>query len=199
MSETCYAARTNYAFGLNETVAVAQLIYQGEITKDIIRKVIEEDLFQLRAVTSRKRALSVILKRLHKVNEAYIQLLATGNSDIRRLTVLFLILRQDRLLQELISEVLLDKLKRFIYIVQPVDLQIFFETKRSQNSTIAAWSESTYHKVTSSCILTLVRAGLLQPIKPRGNYEIRPVPLPVSLRQQLLADGQEIYLTLMLN
>lgn len=199
MSGTLYAAKTNYAFVLNETVAIAQLIHQGATTKEIRQKVIDEDLLQLRAVASRQRSLSNILKRLHKADKAYIKLIATGNADTRRFTVLFLILREDHLLRELIVEVLLDKLKRFIHTVETVDLQTFFETKRSQSPIISAWSESTYQKVTSSCVLTLVNAGLLQPIKPRGNYEIRAVPLPTTLRQQLLADGQEVYLTLMLN
>ena len=199
MRELSYAAKTNYRFVLNETVAIAELIYRGASPQEIRRKVIDEDLFQLRTVASRKRLLSNILRRLQEVDRAYIKLLVTGNTDTRRLTVLFLILREDRLLRELIGEVLLDKLKRFIHTIEPTDLQTFFETKRSQSPTILTWSESTYQKVTSSCVLTLVSAGLLQPIEPRGTYEIRSIPLPAALRQQLLADGQEVYLTLMLN
>lgn len=199
MTFSFYVARTNYAFILNETVKVAQLIEQGATLAEIQRLVMEEDLFQLRSLISRRRALNTVLKRLHKVDTAYIRLLATANADTRRLTNLFLILRSDRLLRELLDEVLRDKLKRFDYTLKPVDLRTFFAQKREQNPTLAKWSDSTFQKTASNTVLTLVNAGLLQPTQPRGHYEIRPVPLPGALRQQLLLDGEERYLSLMLN
>jgi hypothetical protein len=199
MTSTSYVARTNNAFILTETVKVAQLIHQGATFDEIRQQVIEEDLFQLRSLTSRSRVLNTVLQRLQKVDLSYIKLLTLGNTDIRRLTNLFLILRSDLLLRELIDEVLLDKLKRLVYTVNPAELRTFFETKREQSPTIAKWSDSTYQKTASNTVLVLVSAGLLQPIKPRGNYEIRPVPIPGALRQQLLLDGEELYLRLMLN
>ena len=199
MTETAYTARTNHAFVLTETVTVAELMHQGATKEDIRQRVLVEDLFQLRSQVSRVRALQTVLKRLHQVPEAYIKLIATGNPDTRRLTILFLILREHRLLRELITEVLLDKIKGFDYVVTPGDLRTFFEGKRDQNATVAAWSDSTYKKVASNTVLVVVNAGLLQPTSPRGNYQIRAVPVPSPLRQQLLTDGLSHYLTLMLD
>ncbi|ODG99409.1 hypothetical protein A4S05_37900 [Nostoc sp. KVJ20] len=199
MTETAYAARTNHAFVLTETLRVAELMYQGATQEDIRQRVLVEDLFQLRSQVSRERALQTVLKRLEQVAEEYIQLIATGNPDTRRFTILFLILREHRLLRELIAEVLLDKIKGFDYVVTTADLRTFFEGKRDQNSTVAAWSDSTYKKAASNTLLVLVNAGLLQPTSPRGNYQIRSVPVPSALRQQLLADGLAHYLTLMLD
>ena len=199
MTETAYTARTNNAFVLIETLRVAELMYQGATQEDIRQRVLVEDLFQLRSQASRERALQTILKRLQQVPEEYIQLIATGNPDIRRFTILFLILREHRLLRELIDEVLLDKIKGFNYVVTTADLRTFFEGKRDQNSTVAAWSNSTYKKAASNTLLVLVNAGLLQPTFPRRNYQIRSVPVPSALRQKLLADGLGYYLTLMLD
>lgn len=199
MTETAYAARTNNAFVLTETVTVAELMHQGATHEDIRQRVLVEDLFQIRSQVSRESALQTIFKRLHQVPEAYIKLIATGNPDIRRLTILFLILREHRLLRELIAEVLLNKLKGFDYVVTLADLRTFFEGKRDQNSTVAAWSDSTYKKAASNTLLILVNAGLLQPTSPRGNYQIRAVPVPSPLRQQLFTDGLGYYLTLMLD
>ncbi len=199
MTETAYAARTNNAFVLTETVTIAELMHQGATHEDIRQRVLVEDLFQMRSQVSRERALQTILKRLHQVPEAYIKLIATGNPDTRRLTILFLILREHRLLRELIAEVLLDKLKGYDYVVTLPELRTFFEGKRDQNSTVAAWSNSTYKKAASNTVLVLVNAGLLQLTSPRGNYQIRAVPVPSPLRQQLLADGLGHYLTLMLD
>ncbi|MDZ8259429.1 BrxA family protein [Nostoc sp. ChiQUE01b] len=199
MTETAYAARTNHAFVLTETLRVAELMYQGATQEDIRQRVLVDDLFQLRSQVSRERALQTVLKRLQQVPEEYIQLIATSNPDTRRFTILFLILQEHRLLRELIAEVLLDKIKGFDYVVTTADLRTFFEGKRDQNSTVAAWSNSTYKKAASNTLLVLVNAGLLQPTSPRGNYQIRSVPVPSALRQQLLANGLAHYLTLMLD
>lgn len=199
MTETAYAARTNHAFVLTETVTVAELMHQGATADDIRRQVLVEDLFQLRSQVSRERALQTILKRLHQVPETYVHLIATGNIDIRRYTILFLILREHRLLRELVAEMLLDKIKAFDYVVTAADLRTFFEGKREQSATVAAWSNSTYKKVISSTVQVLVNAGLLQPTSQRGNYEIRSIPVPSVLRQQLLNDGFGHYLALMLD
>ncbi|NJM22699.1 MAG: DUF1819 family protein [Richelia sp. SM1_7_0] len=199
MTETTYAARTNNAFVLTETVTVAELMQQGATEDDIRRQVLVEDLFQLRSQASRERALQTILKRLHQVPESYVKIIATGNIDIRQYTILFLILREHRLLRELIAEILLDKINAFDYVVTAADLRTFFEGKREQSTTVAAWSDSTYKKVASSTVKVLVNAGLLQPSSQRGNYEIRSIPIPSVLREQLLSDGFGDYLALMLD
>lgn len=199
MTETAYAARTNHAFVLTETVTVAELMHQGATADDIHRQVLVEDLFQLRSQASRERALQTILKRLHQVPETYVHLIATGNIDTRRYTILFLILREHRLLRELVAEILLDKIKAFDYVLTAADLRTFFEGKREQSATVAAWSDSTYKKVMSSTVQVIVNAGLLQPTPQRGNYEIRSIPIPSVLRQQLLNDGFGHYLALMLD
>ena len=196
MTETVYAARTSHAFVLTETVMVAKLMYEGATPEDIRHRVLVEDLFQLRSYVSRKRALQTILKRL-QVPEVYVQLIASGNPDTRQFSILFLILREHRLLRELIAEVLLDKIQGFDYVVTSTDLRTFFERKRDQSPTVAAWSNSTYKKVASNTVLVLVNAGLLQLTSLKGKYQIRAVPLPSALRQQLIADGLGHYLTLM--
>jgi hypothetical protein len=96
-------------------------------------------------------------------------------------------------------EVIQEKIKGFDYVVTPSDLRSFFVVKREQSSTVAAWSESTYKKVASNTVLILVKAGLLEPTSLRGHYQIRAVPVPSVLRQQLLSDGFSPYLSLMLD
>ncbi|MBW4444683.1 MAG: DUF1819 family protein [Plectolyngbya sp. WJT66-NPBG17] len=132
MSNVSYAARTNHAFMLSEIVMIAQLICQGESEATIRQKVLVEDIFQMRSHSSRERTLQNVLKRLHNAPPIYLELLANGNLDVRRLTNLFLILRENRLLCELIDEVLLEKLQHFDVSVRAADLRSFFETKREQ-------------------------------------------------------------------
>jgi hypothetical protein len=197
-----YKAQTNHVFPLTETVAVARLLVQGSSKADIRRQVLEEDLFELRSRSSREGALQAVLRRLDQLPYEYLELLAQGNSDTKRLTLLFLVLREHRLLRELIAEVLVEKLKGLDPTLTATDLKAFFDTKREQEAILAQWSDSTFQKATSNTVLVLVRSGLLQPLQAedtKGSYEIRAVPSPAALRQQLISDGYGKYLTLMLN
>jgi len=139
------------------------------------------------------------MRRFKNVPKDYILLLASDNSDVRRFTLLFLLLRENRLLRELISEVLIDKLHRLDKAVRGTELKAFFDAKREQVRVVAGWSASTYERTTQNTVMALVRAGLLYPIQPKGDYEIRSIPVPSQLRQQLILDGFEPYLTVMLN
>jgi hypothetical protein len=199
MTGTAYTAHTNNPFILNETVTVAELMYHGVTQEEIRQQVIQGNLFQLRSQVSRERGLYTVLKRLRQVPDSYIQLIATGNFDTRRLTILFLILQEHRLLREFMTEVVLEKIAGFDFTITSADVGGFFTRKREQNSAIARWSESTYKKVASNTLLVLVNAGLLKTTASRRHYQIRAVPIPSELRQQLLADGNASYLPLMLD
>lgn len=199
MLNLSYAAHTRYAVALTETVAIAELVFQGLDRETIKQMVVQDDLLQMRSQVSRQGAFQTIWKRLEKLSPDYIKLIATGNADVRRFTVLFSILLEHRLLRELITEVLLDKLKQFDLVIKPSDLRVFFEAKREESQILTKWSDATYQKAASNAVLVLVGAGLLQPIKSRGTYEIRATPIPSVLQQQLIADGFEQILVLMLN
>ncbi|MBD3886981.1 DUF1819 family protein [Phormidium tenue FACHB-886] len=146
MLNLAYAAHTRYAFALTETVAIAELLFQGLDRETIKQMVVQDDLLQMRSQTSRQGAFQTIWKRLEKLSPDYIKLIATGNADVRRFTILFSILLEHRLLRELIIEVLLDKLKQFDLVIKSSDLRIFFEAKREESQILAKWSDATYKK-----------------------------------------------------
>ncbi len=157
------------------------------------------DILQIRSKASRQGAIRTLEQLLNDIPQPYLQFLATGNSDLRRATLLFLTLRINRLLREVISEVLLDRLKSLDRSLDSNTIAAFFDLKCEQENVISQWSKSTYQKVCSNTILILVRAGLLIPGNNRQTYEIQAMPIPIQLKQQLKNDGLELYLKLMLN
>ncbi len=199
VANTAYRALTKNAFSLPETVAIASLLSKGASPKQLRQQVLDNDILQLRSRSSREGALQTVLKRLKDVPENYVHLLVSDNLDTRRSTLLFLVLRENRLLRELVTEVLLEKRNRLDTTVTAADLRGFFEVKREQEPTVTQWTNSTYERTMQNTVLTLVKAGLLCAIQPKGNYEVRFVPVPAQLKQQLILDGYEAYLTLMLN
>lgn len=194
-----YVACTNYAFMLHETVAVAQLLYEGKTAQEIRDRVIADDLFQLRSIVSRRRSWQAVYQHLSQIDEKYIELLVTNNSALRRSTYLFLILKKNSLLRELIGDVILRKIQSFEFEVSRADLQLFWEVKREQNPTIAAWSTSTYRKTLNNILLILIKSELLKTLRAKKYYQILSSPVPAPLKQQLKSDGLNKYLILMLD
>ena len=102
-------------------------------------------------------------------------------------------------MREVISEVLLDRLKGLDNSLDRQTMAAFFDLKSEQEITIGEWSKSTYQKVYSNTVLILVRSGLLLPSKNKKNYQIQTNLIPVQLKKQLLNDGLGVYVKLMLN
>jgi Putative inner membrane protein (DUF1819) len=202
-----YKAHTNFPFLLSEATSIAQLLHQGLSLAQIKAQVIdsqpetleERDILQFRAKASRQGAWRTIEQLLKNTPPPYIQFLATGHSDLRRYTLLFLTLRTNRLLREVISEVLLDRLKSLDQSLDRQTIAAFFDRKYEQEQIVGQWSKSTYRKVCSNTVLILVRSGLLIPSQDNKAYEIQAMPIPLKLRQQLQNDGLELCLRLMLN
>jgi hypothetical protein len=199
MKNADYVNFTKQAFALSETVTIATLIAKGASLDEVKQQVLDHDVLQLRSRSSREGALRTILRRFNNVSKDYIDLLASDNPDLRRFTLLFLLLQENRLMRELIAEVLIEKLNQLDPIAKGTEIRSFFETKREQEPVVAQWSASTFERTAQNTVMALVRAGLLSPIQPKGDYEIRSMPVPSPLRQQLILDGFEAYLALMLN
>jgi Putative inner membrane protein (DUF1819) len=206
-SVSSYKAHTNFPFLLSEATSIAQLLSQGLSLAQIKAQVIdpqqetlcEEDILQFRSKASRQGAWRVLEQLFKNTPHSYIEFLTTGHSDLRRYTLLFLTLRTNRLLREIISEVLLDRLKSLDRSLDRQTISAFFDRKCEQEQIVGQWSKSTCRKVCSNTVLILVRSGLLIPSQDKKTYEIQAMPIPFQLKRQLQNDGLELYLRLMLN
>jgi Putative inner membrane protein (DUF1819) len=194
-----YKAHTKFPFLLTESIVMARLVKEGLSDEEIRHRVVDLDLLQIRSRSSREGALRMLKHLLSMAPTPYIEFLVEGNHDLRRYTLLFLTFRVNRFLRDVSSEFLLYKLRSLDVHVSKKSLQAFFEIKREQEPVIHQWSSATYQKVCSNTILTLVRSGLLTTTSIKGIYEIKAMPIPIQLKQQLLNDELEFYLKLMLN
>jgi Putative inner membrane protein (DUF1819) len=194
-----YKAYTNFAFLLTESGLVSQLICNKLSILQIKKEIIENDILQIRSQSSRKGIFRALRELLETIPQPYIKFLAHGNSDLRRYTLLFLNLRLNRLLRDVMSELITDRLQSLNPTLDHKIFKAFFEQKREQEPVLSGWSDLTYQKACSNTILILVRSGILIPSKNKKTYEIQAMPLPFGLKQQLLLDGLESYMKLMLN
>ena len=194
-----YVAHTKNPFPLVEAANIAELLSQGISIEKIRSKVLDDDIFQLRSRVSRLGMLRSVLNFFDGLSDNYLDFLTRGDLELRKLTLLFLILRHNRLLRDFVHEFLLDKLSRMDSAIYRNEINAFFTVKREQIPTLSAWSDSTFQKAVSNSILALVKSGVLHPLDQKDKYQICAFPVPTQLKQQLINDGFSEYLRLLLN
>lgn len=192
-----YLAQTNQGFLLREANLIANLMLENATKDELKRYVVDDDLFQLASVASRKTALQTILKRLSKTPPILLEFLAAGEPELQRLTNLYLILLQHRLLREFIAEVALESLSRFSYLIPLTEVKAFMAYKRSQVPVVETWSAATTDKSRSNLVNTCVSAGLLQ--REATALRTQPQSVPPPLKRELTAASRESFLLLLLD
>jgi hypothetical protein len=132
------------------------------------------------------------------VPERLLDFLAEGSADLRRLTNLYLILLQHRLLREFLAEVVDEARARLAAAVTAAEMNAFLERKREQVPDVAGWSEQTLQKSRSNMLNVCVAAGLLVQYD-RKTFAIQPQWVPGALREELRAAQRSAFLRLLLN
>jgi Putative inner membrane protein (DUF1819) len=195
-----YISCTNNAFAFRETVLVAGLLEREKTWQEIQDEIRIHNLFQLRSLTSREKAFRAIHRLLRGIDRNYIQLLANPNSEVRTYTYLFLLLTKYRLLRELVTEILIEKIRNFESRITETDIRFFFEAKKEQVLEISRWSESTYKKTISNTTLILMKSDILHPLTlKRQSFQILRSTVPSLVKQRLELDGARKFLLLMLD
>ncbi len=141
------ASITGRPFLFNETVIVAEFLLDGIDKQEIARRVVEENLFQVQSVHSRRFTFGVVMRRLKHAPSELLRFLAHGEPKLARLASLYLMLREFRLLREISAELLADKLLLFDETLSQGEVERFLEHKRDHSDVIAGWSEKTFEKV----------------------------------------------------
>lgn len=144
-----------------ETQKLAALHVEG-INKDEIRKrVMDQNLFQVKTETRKKEIASTIAKRLKTLDGFLVNKIVTADVNTSKLIVLYAILKTDRLFLEFMDEVFHEKIVIHDMELQDRDFHTFFEAKRQQSETVAKWKEYTFYKLQQVYTRILFEAGLL--------------------------------------
>lgn len=173
-----YKAFTNQGFCFQETIRVAKLLNSGVSVAEIAQLVLEQNLFELRSVASRKTLANAVLARFEDIA---IPDLSNVSLEAQRLMVLLLIARQHRLLSELMLE-LSDQMRVAPEINQAV-LQRFLSDARERDVTLLGWSDQTFKKSCSNIIKYLLGSRLL--VARADAYQISRPMLTSSERRTI--------------
>jgi hypothetical protein len=169
-----YKAFSNQGFLFRETQIVIQLLAAGVLPKEIVRQIVDDDLFDLRAVASRKTISLAVLQRLEGLD---LKCVIGLRLEVQRLMVLLLIARQHRLLAETINQ--LWWLAKVADTISIGGMERFFLVARDSDLTLQQWSDATFRKSVSNVLKYLTEARLIVKVN-KDFLVVRPVLLPVE-------------------
>lgn len=188
------SALTGAGFMLYEVKQIAKLKEAGFSDKDIRYKVLGENIFQYDKLSSVKRALPYILKRVDVLDETLRKLLIEESFEVGKVINLYAIMKVDRLFYEFMQEVVAEKLKKDNYYIDKMDVNLFFATKIEQSTTISNWSDSTIAKLKQVFKKILLEVGILESLKT-GELNRLIVDNQVSEHLQII--GEKNYVKVM--
>lgn len=159
------ASLTGAGFMLYEFKQVAKLKNEGYSDQDIRKKVIEENLFEHQKISSVKRGLPSIIRRVNTLNDELRDMVMTEPIETQKIINLLAIMKTDRLFFEFMNEVIKEKILANDYHFERKDVNLFFSIKIEEVDTIANWSDETIKKLKQVHQKILLETGLLSALK----------------------------------
>lgn len=185
------SAMTGAAFMLFEFKQLAALKEQGDSDEEIRRKTLQENLFQYEKLSSLKRGLPSILRRINAIDSPLRLMVINESFEIARVINLYAIMKTDRLFFEFMDEVISEKLRTNNYIFELRDINLFFTVKSEQDNSIAGWTQSTIQKLKQVYIRILVETGML---KDKKAGELNRLLLDEKVQQHIIQIGDSKYI-----
>ena len=173
---------------------LAMLKEQGDSDEDIRRKAIAENLFQYEKISSLKRGLPSILRRVNALDPKLRKMVLEESLECVKTINLYAIMKTDRLFFEFMNEVICEKLQRNDYTLEKKDLNLFFAIKAEQDGSIDSWTESTIQKLKQVYRKVLLETGLLN---NRTSGELNRLIVDEHIKNHLLLIGDRAYVQAM--
>lgn len=183
------ASLTGAGFMLYEFKQVAKLKNEGYSDQDIRKKVIEENLFEHKKISSVKRGLPYIIRRVNTLNDEIRNMLMTEPIETQKIINVLAIMKTDRLFFEFMNEVIREKIQASDYHFERKDINLFFSIKIEQDETLASWSDETIKRLKQGHQKILLETGMLRDLK---SGELNRLYVDEQLRRQFnYIDGKK--------
>ena len=184
------AGMVSTLFWFNETKETIELINLGLSNEEILKKVVDENIYQLKNIDRRKRTYRCILKRISALPDEIISKFYKIDNSSARILVLISIMKTDLLFFEFVYEVYRQKIILGEKFLEDKDLNLFFDYKYEQSEIVRKWSDSGIKKLKSCYVKILKEAGLLS----ENNREVLRPLINYKIEEILKAKGLQVYL-----
>ena len=179
------------SFWFLETKKTAELILDGFSRKDILDKSLNDNIFKVESINSKKKIANFTFKRLNNFDSEGLEIFLDCDNINAKIFILISILCNDKLFFEFVYEVVRSKIILNELFIKKSDLNLFFKDKMLQSEKVDSWSESTVNKLQSRYLEMLKAAGL---IKVDKNDRFLQVPfIDFRLRDYLEKNNFKVY------
>ena len=178
-----------------EIKRTALLLCDGNSRDEIVRKSMDENIYQLETPRRRREVPVRMLKRLSAIDQPLVEVIAHGSDAEAKLMAFLALAKADRLLFEYMHEVYADNFRTGIGEITDKDFLEFIERKAQNSANVAAWSQNTLSNVRSGIKSSVCDAGLAK--RTGGSLLIRKPIVDGELRK-LFCDTDSAYLKAML-
>ena len=173
------ASLTREPFLFYEMRSTAKLMAEGNSDDAIVKKIVEQNLFQYPTEKS--------IKRLHALeDDSLVSAIASQPTDVAKQICLYALMKQSRLVWEFMLTVIGEKYRLRDTSFGKIDLNTFFMRLQEQNDTVASWSDTTITKLKQIIARVLVETEYLDNIKAD---HLNPVWLHPVLENAIRSNG----------
>lgn len=141
------------------------LLKEQFTNKEIRRKIIDENIFQYKKVSSLVRGIPTIIRRVSVLDETLSGMVSGDTLDTGKTINLYSIMKTDRLFYEFMDEVIKQHFDMNDYVLERKELNMFFTEKAEQVPAISSWSELTIGKLKQVYMKILLEAGIIADLK----------------------------------
>jgi hypothetical protein len=194
MDSTCQysAALTREQFLFYEMRTTAKLMSAGQSDDKIIKRIMDENLFQYPTEKSVKKVAAACIRRLKALHDNdLINSIATEPSAVAKQICLFAMMKQSRLIWEFMLTVIAEKYRTKDSTFGKVDLIIFFLRLQEQDDKVASWSDTTITKLKQVIAKVLVETEFLDSVKAE---KLNPVWLNPVLENAIRSNNDQVVL-----
>lgn len=170
---------TREQFLFYENRIVAKLILEDKSYDEILKSVIDEDLFQYPSKVSYKTITRACYKRLTFTGDRrLVELIANFDSKTAKYALLYSMMCQNLLVKDFMVDVIGEKYKSRVWAFDKTDVNHFFVQLMSRVEEVSTWSDATIGKIKSVLVKCLAEAGYLTSIRSK---ELNPITVDDEL------------------
>ena len=186
------ASITREQFMFYEMRTTAKLLMEGLSDKEIISRILAENLFQYPTERQIRSQTQACLKRLHGLNDdSLVEAIATQPSDTAKQVCLYAMMKYNRLVWDFMVTVIGEKYRNRDMSFSRRDLNVYFIRLQEQIDTVAAWSDSTVARAKLVLLRVLVENEYLD---SKDADHLNPVWLDRQLENTIRASHNEAVL-----
>ena len=166
MSESPYygaGSITREQFLFYEMRTSARLMNEGLTDEEILKRIVEENLFQYPTEKTIKQTAGACIRRLHAMNDPdLVDAIATQDLDTSKQVCLYAMMKQYRLIWDFMITVIGAKYRQQDYSFSRRDVNVFFLQIQEQDDLVASWSDSTVKRIQMVLMKILVENEFIE-------------------------------------